>query len=367
MLQGKGIYIWQIPRIEGGDPQAIAQVAQQAQLSHVLVKVCDGPYFFYGKSGLTKDLVPPVVEAIRAAGIQVWGWHYIYGDQPAAEAQAAIRRLRQLNLDGYVLDVEVEYYGKHDAARTFMGALRSAFPDLPMALSSFRYPSYHPTVPWREFLSHVDYNMPQVYWIYSHNPGAQLRRSVREFQAMTPYRPIIPTGSTYKAGTWVPTVADVQEFFNTARDLGLPGVNFWEWYHIRNVLDRSIWQTIRDYPWPVSAPPPKDITERLVDAWNTHDAAQVAALYTATAVHVMPQRTITGQTAIRQWYQYLFNQVLPNARFTLTGYSGTGNSRHFTWEATSDRGVVTNGNDTLGLQDGKIAYHFTMFTVSPPQ
>jgi len=56
--------------------------------------------------------------------------------------------------------------------------------------------------------------------------------------------------------------------------------------------------------------------------------------------------------------------VLPNATFELTGYSGTGNSRHLTWTATSSAGQVTNGNDTFGLMNGKIGYHYTFFTVS---
>ncbi len=367
MLQGKGVYIWQIPRIEGGNPQAVARVAKEANFSHVLVKFCNGTQFFPGKAGLSRDLTPGLVAALKEAGVPVWGWHYLYGDDPHGEAQAAIRRIRQLQPAGYVLDVEVEYYNKHEQARRFMGELRSAFPDLPIALSSFRFPSYHPAVPWREFLSMVDYNMPQVYWITHHNAGAQLRRCVREFQAMEPYRPIIPTGSAYKYGSWVPTAADIVEFMDTAKALGLSGANFWEWYHIRSILDRSIWETIRDYPWPwqEGPQPPADITEQLVAAWNTRDPSQVVALYTPTAVHVNPERTIAGAAAITQWYTKFFQQLLPNASFTLTGYSGTGNSRHFTWRATSSRGVVHNGNDTLGLLNGKIAYHFTFFTVSP--
>ncbi len=367
MLRGKGIYIWQIPRIEGGDPQAVARVAKVANLSHVLVKFCDGPYFFYGKAGLDHDMTPGLVAALKAEGVPVWGWHYIYGNDPVGEAQAAIRRIQQLRPQGYVLDVEVEYYNKESQAEQFMSMLRNAFPDLPIALSSFRFPSYHPQIPWRTFLSYVDYNMPQVYWVTRHNPGAQLQRSVREFQAMDPYRPIIPTGSAFKYNSWEPTPGEIIEFMDTAKALGLTAANFWEWYPIRNVLDPSIWRTIRDYPWPWEGeePPPADITEELVAAWNTHDPAKVVALYLPTAVHVNAQGTLTGTAAITQWYTRLFQQWLPQATFVLTGYSGSGNSRHFTWTATSPRGVVRNGNDTLGLHNGRIAYHYTSFTISP--
>jgi hypothetical protein len=37
-IYGKGFYIWKIPNCEGGDPAAIATVAQQAGLQHVLIK-----------------------------------------------------------------------------------------------------------------------------------------------------------------------------------------------------------------------------------------------------------------------------------------------------------------------------------------
>ena len=68
----------------------------------------------------------PVVSALRSNGIKVWGWHYIYGDNPIGEANVGIARIRQYNLDGYVIDVEKEYKatGKKAAARKFMNQIR---------------------------------------------------------------------------------------------------------------------------------------------------------------------------------------------------------------------------------------------------
>jgi len=34
--------------------------------------------------------VAPVAAALHAKGIQVWGWHYVYGQQPVDEAKAAV-------------------------------------------------------------------------------------------------------------------------------------------------------------------------------------------------------------------------------------------------------------------------------------
>ena len=363
-LQGKGFFIWKIPNVENGDPTAIASLAGAGNYSHVLVKIADGSGPFNIDNARGIDLVPPVVQALRRRGIQAWGWHYVYGNDPTGEANRAIQRLTQLNLDGYVIDAEGEYKqpGKAAAARKFMGLLRQAFPSLPVALCSYRFPSYHPQLPWRDFLELCDYNMPQVYWQNSHNPGDQLTRSVTEFRAMTPYRPIIAAGSAYKSGAWSATPADIQSFLRTAQDLNLSAANFWEWSNCRSYLP-EVWQAVQEYPWS-NLPPPQDITQQYIAALNSHDPNLVVGLYNPTAVHVNAARTIQGVTAIRSWYQTVFNQLLPNASFTHTGFTGAGSSRHFTWTAVSSAGTVSDGSDTLGLVNGKIAYHYTFFTIS---
>ena len=368
MLTGKGMFIWKLYRCENGDPQAIANVAAQAGLSHVLVKIADNSGIYNYDWDHHRDLVPPVVSALKAKGIEVWGWHYVYGKDPIGEARIAAERTSQLGLKGYVIDAEVEFEadGMKDKARTFMNELRRQMPaDVLIGLSSFRFPSYHPGFPWHEFLDQCDFNLPQVYWITAHNPGAQLTRTVREFRAMYPNQPLLAAGSAYKYGHWVPSVSEINEFMNTARQLGVYAVNFWEWHLTRDLLDPSIWQAIAHFPWPSTPPPqpPKDITEKFIDALNSHNPDTVLELYTERAVHVTTARTVTGKPAIRSWYATLFNDLLPNATFRLTGHSGTGNSRHFTWEATSSKGIVRNGNDVFGLLDGKIGYHYTFFTI----
>lgn len=366
-LEGKGFFIWQINNTESGNVNNIANLAAQAKYSHVLIKIADGAYSYnLNSSGV--DLVPPLVQALHSKGIKAWGWHYVYGDGPNDEANKAIQRIRQTGVDGYVIDAEGEYKdpGKDQAANTFMSRLRSSFPSFPIALTSYRYPSLHPQIPWEEFLSRCDYNMPQVYWISAHNPADQLARSVNEFQAMSPFRPIIPVGAAFRSGSWSPTTGDITQFFQTARSLNLSAANFWEWAHCRMYLP-SIWNTIRDYQWatqPPPPPPPPDITVQFINALNAHNPAQVAGLYTPTAVHVTSARTIQGTIAIQSWYQTLLTQLLPNGVFTLVSSSGSGSSRHINWTATSSAGNVNNGSDTFGLVSDKIAYHFCSFTVT---
>nr|MBI2905973.1 hypothetical protein [Chloroflexota bacterium] len=170
-LTGKGFFTWQLKNCEGANAEAIANKAQAANLSHAVVKVADTT-FAYGYDSQNNDITAPVVRALHNRGMQVWGWHYVKGNDPAGEARAAVQRCQQLAVDGYVIDAEAEYKesGKSAAARTFMSALRASLPNLPIALSSYRYPSYHTTLPWREFLEKCDLNMPQVYWEQAHNP-----------------------------------------------------------------------------------------------------------------------------------------------------------------------------------------------------
>jgi hypothetical protein len=362
-LQGKGYFIWRIPYCENGNVGAIVNLAQQSGFTHIMLKVADGAYR-YNLDSQGTDLVPALVRALHDKGILVWGWHYLYGNYPINEAEIAIQRIKQLDLDGYALDVEAEYKaeGKEAAARTFMNRLRSSCPHLPVALCSYRYPSYHPQVPWEAFLEKCDYNMPQVYWEQSHNPGEQLARTVSEFQSISPFRPIIPVGSAYINGGWAPTLTDVLQFLQTAKNLSLSAANFWEWSNTRKNLP-EIWNMIREFPWsPVPVPP--DITQNYIQALNTKKPDSVLNLYSSSAVHVSAAKTIQGLVDIRAWYQTLLTKILPNANFNHTAFAASGNYRHLTWTASSTNGYVFNGSDTFGIYNDRIAYHYTYFSVS---
>lgn len=360
-INGKGFFTWMLPRCEGGDPYAIANVAKQAGLEYVLIKVADTVSSYNIYNGV--DVVPPVVHQLKAQGIQAWGWHYIKGNNPIGEANKAIERVTQLELDGYVVNAEIEYKepNKRAAATTFMQRLRAGLPNTPVALSSYRYPSYHPQLPWREFLERCDFNMPQIYWMHATNAGAQLRRSVREFEAMSPSRPIIPTGAAFKEWGWLPNVNQVVDFLQTAESLNLKSVNFYSWDHARTYL-LGIWEAIKHYSWPGDVDP-NEITSLYINALNSLNPEKVVELYNPRAVYITSERTIHGLKSLHSWFKTFFNQLLPNATFKLTNFIGTGSFRYFTWTATSNNGSVQNGSDTIGLHDDKIAYHYSFFSV----
>ncbi|NQS91564.1 MAG: nuclear transport factor 2 family protein [Chloroflexi bacterium] len=358
------MFIWRIQTCHNGSVSEITNKAVNSNYSHVLIKIANGIYSYNYDWEKQIDLVPPLVAALKSAGIQTWGWHYLFGDQPVGEAQKAISRIKQLGVDGYVLNAEGYYRGKYSAATTFMNQLTASITNIPIALSSYRYPSYHPTFPWDEFLKKCDLNMPQVYWMFANNPGAQLKQSITEFQNLKYTPPIFPTGAAFTEHGWTPKIAEIKEFMQKAKDLKLAGINFWEWGNLHNYLPAEYYRTIRDYQWDSGPAPPKDIAELLIDALNAHSTDQIQALYRDDAVHITSERTVQGKDAIKTWFSSLFNDILPGSSFSLAGFSGTGNTRQISWTASSSAGAVQDGSDTIGLIDGKIAYHFSEFTVS---
>jgi hypothetical protein len=364
-LQGKGIYLWKIPQVMGGDPQAIADKAVEAGLSHVLIKIADGAHWIYNynkEEGI--DLIPPVRDALREAGISVWGWQYIRGNDPSGEARMAVDRMQVLGLDGFVIDAEKEYKekGKRVAAHRYMQELRQGLPKTPIALSSYRYPKMHQPFPFETFLERCDLNMPQVYFVQAHNPEGQLERTIEQYSELTPNLPIVSTGPAYRQGSWIATADEITRFMRKAKDLGQSAVNFWGFDFVLRMEMSHIWEAIKAFDWPAD-PPKADIVEQLIGRMNQRDATLIESLYQPNAAHVTGARTVVGRDRVGEWYTILFNQLLPNASFELTGMSGNGNSRHFTWNATSDQGVVRDGNDTIGLRDGIIQYHYTYFTI----
>jgi hypothetical protein len=374
MLQGKGMYLWRIHRAEGGDPNAIADAAHKAGLTHVLIKVADGrgTYNTYKvqdgremynyQSG--EDHVPALVAALRAKGIQPWGWQYIYGEYPVREARMAIQRVKQFNLPGFVVNAEIEFQarGMDVPAGQYMQELRTGLPDTTIALSSFRYPNLHNPFPWNTFLEYCDMNMPQVYWVGANNPGQQLLKCLHEFQSLRVWRPIFPTGAAYGEHGWRATPEQVSAFLQAVKENGLPGANFWEWYYSRQ-YDQALWNPIEKFAWPVEASQPVDISIRYMDALNSSDPVQVASLYSTEGVHVTAQRTLQGSEPILGWYNSLLKQTLPNARFELTGQSQKDSLHTVTWTAESATSRVLDGKDTLGIKDNQIAYHYSYFTV----
>ncbi|MDD5367450.1 MAG: hypothetical protein PHQ40_00330 [Anaerolineaceae bacterium] len=266
MLNGTGYWIWNIPNCKNGDAAKIAETAEKAGWSHVLVKIADGQ----ARSNLKNtdprvDLVPPVVDALHAAEVQVWGWHYVYGYYPLKEAKTSIERVQGLGLDGFVVNAEKEYkLAGPGPAQIYMTELRRCMGEnLPIALSSYRYPHLHPDFPFNTFLTFCNYAMPQVYWEQAHNPTSQLTGCLADYAALKVVRPVIPTGPTYQVGGWAPTLADIQGFEAACRAHELPAWNWFSWDEAQRDLP-EIWSYLTR-PVPTSEPPKPEPEQHVIN------------------------------------------------------------------------------------------------------
>jgi hypothetical protein len=250
----KSYFIWDITKCSGGDPGFITQAAKDIGLSWVAIKYTDGaaPFCPFGYDAKKyKILLEQTSIQLKEQGIQVYGWGYTYGKSNTyaiSEAKAASEAIAHYPLDGWLIDAESQYKVPSGKAwaNQYGGYLRSANPELPIGLCSYRFPVYHPEFPWNEFLKYCDFHAPQVYWEGAHNPGVQLQRSVKELRALKDL-PIIPVGSVYAAGGWEPTVADLNLFDYTCRIMALPGVSWWSWQHAQ--ARAEWWEAIKAQDW----------------------------------------------------------------------------------------------------------------------
>jgi len=263
-LQGKGYFIWWVNECETGDPQQIAAQAQAAGLTHVLIKVAHGPSPYRYNVLLTDDRVAPLVAALRAIpDFQVWGWQYTFGLLPEEEARVAVDLVQQYNLDGFVINAEKEY--KRDAIRPnaarYAAALRqhlhsAQLDNLPVALSSYRYPLWHSDFPWQPFLDVCSMVMPQVYWVSrsAPDPVGNLQTCLSQYQSIGWTGPIVPTGAAYDElqynsdGTkwlWSTGADEIRRFLPAVKAAGLQAVNFWSWQH----AGAQRWQAVADFVW----------------------------------------------------------------------------------------------------------------------
>jgi hypothetical protein len=218
-LVGNGMWIWELPRSDGGDPAAIAAHAHATGIATVFVKSADG-------TNVWSQFSPALVQALHAYGLHVCAWQFVYGSDPIGEAQAALAGVAA-GADCFVIDAESQYEGRYGAAQQYVAALRGALgPSYPIGLTSFPYVDYHPGLPYSVFLAPgaAQANLPQVYWkaigggvdavsahTYAHN---------RIYGA-----PIFPLGQAYDS----PAPADIARFRQLWATYGSAGLSWWSW------------------------------------------------------------------------------------------------------------------------------------------
>jgi hypothetical protein len=218
-MRGDGMWIWQLPKTDGGNLDVIAARAAAAGMQTVYVKSSDA-------ANVWDQFTPQLVQELHARGLRVCAWQFVYGANPVGEAAAGVAAVRA-GADCLVIDAETAYEGRYASAQRYIGALRLAIgPGYPVGLTSFPYVDYHPRFPYSVFLGPgaAQANLPQVYWKdIGGSVDAVSARTVahnRIYQA-----PLAPLGQAYSA----PNLADVERFRAIWAGYGVAGLSWWSW------------------------------------------------------------------------------------------------------------------------------------------
>ena len=240
-LRGNGMWIWQIPRSNGGSIDSIARQAKAAGVGTLFIKSADS-------TGTWRQFTRAMIDAFHARGLKVCGWHYVYGRYPMAEAAASAYAKTQ-GADCFVIDAEAEYEGRYVAASIYTRELRRLVgAAYPVGLAPFPYVDYHPGFPYSVFLGPgaAQYNLPQMYWkAIGTTVSAVFAHTYR--QSAIYNRPILPLGQTYQS----PTAAELNRFRALSRANGAAGLSWWDWQETTT----AGWKALASRFMPVASAP----------------------------------------------------------------------------------------------------------------
>jgi hypothetical protein len=218
-FDGNGMWIWYVSKSSGGDPQAILAQAQQHGISTVFVKSSDGTTAW-------SQFSSQLIGALKAGGLKVCAWQYVYGSQPEAEAQLGAQAVA-LGADCLVVDAESEYEGRYAQAQRYITALRQAIgPAYPVGLTSFPYVDYHPALPYSVFLGPgaAQFDLPQAFWKEIGDGLDAVVDHTYRFNRIYG-RAIDPLGQLYAS----PSGDEVVRFRQLAAADGSAGLSWWDW------------------------------------------------------------------------------------------------------------------------------------------
>ncbi len=231
---GKGMWIYEPDKTEGGDVAAIVAKARAAGLSHLYVRTGSSWDGFYAAPFLDR-LLP----AAHAANLLVYGWDFprlISWPDDVARAKAAIdhRTPTKQRLDGFSADIETRSEGTSispQAAAAYGKALRDAVGSSFPLIATVPRPSPAQNYPYAEVVASFDAIAPMVYWL-NRQPDTDVAGALRD---LAPFgKPVFPVGQAYDGGpeggrAGVPPPEELWRFMRVGQANGAQGVSFWSW------------------------------------------------------------------------------------------------------------------------------------------
>jgi hypothetical protein len=223
-FDGTGMWIWVTSRSSGGSPAAIGAKARRYGIRAVYVKSSDGSYMW-------SQFTPSYVAALKAQGLRVCAWQYVYGKAPETEAKLGATAV-QRGADCLIIDAESEYEGRYAQADRYIRALRARIgSSYPLAVAPFPYVDYHLGFPYSVFLgpNGAQYNLPQMYWKAIGTSVDAVFSHTYTYNRLYGRR-IYPLGQLYEN----PSPSSITRFRTLATAYGASGVNWWDWQETTN-------------------------------------------------------------------------------------------------------------------------------------
>ena len=245
---GKGMWLWQEDRTEGGDVSRIVQKAIDHGLTHLYVRTGSSWMGFYAQPFL--DRLLPVA---HAAGLRVYGWDFPSLENWLVDAERSLAAIRHTTpdghrIDGFAADIETHTEGTRltpESAFAYGTYLRQGVGnDYPLIACVPRPTPRRPDFPFPHVVAQFDAIAPMVYWL-NRQPDSDVAGAVEYLKQFG--KPIMPVGQAYDGGPeggrpGVPPRNELLSFIETAERHGAVGVSFWSW----QAADQQAWDAIRD-------------------------------------------------------------------------------------------------------------------------
>ena len=227
------MWIWYVSKSNGGNVAVDRRPGARGRRdARVFIKSSDG------SSNYWSQFSPQLVAELHANGLKVVRLAVRLRHEPGRRgglgAQAAAN-----GADCLVIDAESEYEGHYAAAQTYISDLRAKVgPAYPLALATFPYVSYHPSLPLL--------GVPRARAARSTTRRRCTGRTSACRSTRSTPTPTSATASTAarSSRSGRPTAAsaraDVLRFREEAVDYGATGCSFWDWQETpRQRLERA--------------------------------------------------------------------------------------------------------------------------------
>lgn len=232
---GKGMWMWQPARTEGGNVKAIIAKAQAVGLTHIYVRMGSSKAGFH--AGPFLDQILP---AAHAAGIRIYGWDFPYLNDVSGDVVRALQAIKYgtpdgHRIDGFAADIEFRSMGVDITpftAAAYGASLRHEVGNDYPLIAVVPKPNQHTrNYPYDAIVKDFDAIAPMIYWMQT-DPAHAVNQA---FDRLAQFgKPIIPIGQAYDGfaeggPAGIPAPPLLHRFMDYAAARGAAGVSFWSW------------------------------------------------------------------------------------------------------------------------------------------